>query len=60
MRTYVTRGDQLAAAYKVLSVPTIAVDGKYMLPINDNGDFLSQLAIVDQLIEKARAEKNQH
>ena len=59
MRTYVTRGDQLAAAYKVQSVPWIVVDGKYMLPINDNGDFTRQLAVVDRLIEKARAEKNQ-
>ena len=59
MRTYVTRGDQLATAYKVQSVPWIIVDGKYARPISDNGDFLSQLAIVDRLIEKARAEKNQ-
>ena len=60
MRTYVTRGDQLATGYKVQSVPWIIVDGKYARPISDNGDFLSQLAIVDRLIEKARAEKNQH
>ena len=58
MRTYVTRGDQLATAYKVQAVPWIIVDGKYARPISDNGDFLSQLAIVDRLIEKARAEKN--
>jgi thiol:disulfide interchange protein DsbA len=59
MRTYVTRGDQLATAYKVQSVPWIIVDGKYTRPISDNGEFLSQLAIVDRLIEKARAERQQ-
>jgi thiol:disulfide interchange protein DsbA len=59
MRTYVTRGDQLASAYKVQSVPWIIVDGKYARPISDNGDFLSQLAIVDRLIEQARTERDQ-
>jgi protein dithiol oxidoreductase (disulfide-forming) len=57
MRTYVARGDQLATAYQVQAVPTIVVDGKYLLPIADNGDFASQLAVVDRLIEKARAER---
>jgi thiol:disulfide interchange protein DsbA len=33
MRTYVARGDQIATAYQVRSVPTMVVDGKYMLPI---------------------------
>jgi hypothetical protein len=28
-----------------------------MLPISDNGDFASQLAVADRIIEKARAEK---
>jgi thiol:disulfide interchange protein DsbA len=59
MRTYVTRGDQLAMAYKVQSVPTLIVDGKYARPIDDNGNFPAQLAIVDRLIEKARAERKQ-
>ena len=61
MRTYVTRGDQLATGYKVQSVPWIIVDGKYARPISDNanGDFPAQLAVVDQLIEKARAERKQ-
>jgi thiol:disulfide interchange protein DsbA len=61
MRTYVTRGDQLATGYMVRSVPWIIVDGKYARPISDNanGDFPAQLAVVDQLIEKARAERKQ-
>ena len=59
MRTYVTRGDQLATSYMVQSVPWIIVDGKYSRPISDNanGDFPAQLAIVDRLIEMARAER---
>jgi protein dithiol oxidoreductase (disulfide-forming) len=61
MRTYVTRGDQLATTYKVQSVPWIIVDGKYSRPISDNGngDFPAQLAIVDRLIEKARADRKE-
>ncbi len=61
MRTYVTRGDQLATTYKVQSVPWIVVDGKYARQISDNGngDFPAQLAIVDRLIDKARAERKQ-
>jgi thiol:disulfide interchange protein DsbA len=57
MRSYVARGDQLATAYQVPAVPTIVVDGKYMVPIKDNGEFTAQLAVVDRLIEKARAER---
>ena len=61
MRSYVARGDLLATSYKVQSVPWIIVDGKYSRPISDNanGDFPAQLAIVDRLIEMARAEHKQ-
>jgi thiol:disulfide interchange protein DsbA len=57
MRSFVARGDQLASAHKVRAVPTLVVDGKYALPIDDRGDFGPQLAIVDRLIAKARAEQ---
>ena len=61
VRTLVANGDQLAQAHKVRTVPTLVVDGKYARQINDNnnGDFPQQLAIVDRLIDKARAEKKQ-
>jgi thiol:disulfide interchange protein DsbA len=59
MRTFVLRGDQLAQAHKVRSVPTLVIDGKYAREISDTRDFPQQLAIVDRLIEKARAEKKQ-
>jgi len=57
VRTFVLRGDELAQAHKVRSVPTLVVDGKYARQVSDTGDFPQQLAIVDRLIEKARAEK---
>lgn len=59
MRSFVARGDQLATAHKVRGVPTLVVDGKYAFPVADSGDFGAQLAIVDRLIAKARAEKTQ-
>ncbi len=57
MRSFVARGDQLAAAHRLKSVPTLVIDGKYMLEIRDDGIFTGQLAMGDQLIAKARAEK---
>jgi protein dithiol oxidoreductase (disulfide-forming) len=60
MRSFVARGDQLAQASKVRSVPTLVVDGKYARQVSDTGDFPTQLAVVDRLIEKARAEKKLH
>jgi protein dithiol oxidoreductase (disulfide-forming) len=57
MRSFVARGDQLAAAHKIASVPTLVIDGKYALAISDNDEFGAQLAVVDRLIARARAEK---
>ena len=59
LKALVANADQVAAAHKVRTVPTLVVDGKYARQINDNanGDFPQQLAIVDRLIDKARAEK---
>jgi thiol:disulfide interchange protein DsbA len=59
MRSFVARGDQLATAHKLRGVPTLVVDGKYAVAIEDRGDFGAQLAVVDRLIAKARAEKTQ-
>ena len=57
MRSFVARADQLATAHKIRGVPTLVVDGKYALAIEDRGDFAAQLAMVDRLIAKARAAK---
>ncbi len=50
----VRRGDQLAQIYKINGVPSLAVDGKYLV---GGKDFNDTLAIADKLIAKARSEK---
>jgi thiol:disulfide interchange protein DsbA len=59
MRTFIARGDQLAAAHRIRGVPTLVVDGKYAMQMDDGVDFAPQLAMVDRVIAKARAEKAQ-
>jgi protein dithiol oxidoreductase (disulfide-forming) len=55
MRSFVARGDQVATAHRVSGVPTLVVDGRYMLEVRDDGVFIGQLAVADQLIAMARA-----
>ena len=51
----VKRGDQMAQAYRISGVPSLAVDGKYMV----NGkDFVETLANADKLIALARSDKS--
>lgn len=38
-------------------VPAVVIDGRYLVMISDNGNFPAQLAVVDELIAKARREK---
>ena len=52
--TKVRRGDQLAAAYKIQGVPSLGVDGKYLVGDKPQPELLS---ITDQLIAKLRSEK---
>ena len=51
----VKRGDQLAAAYKIQGVPSIGVEGKYLVGDKSHQELL---AITDRLIAKSRAEKS--
>jgi hypothetical protein len=51
------RADDLSRKVRLPSVPSLVVDGKYLVPIADDGDFRDQLAVVDALIERARREK---
>ena len=51
------RAEQLARADRVASIPTLVLGGKYMVQIQDNGNFAEQLAHVDQLIARLRLEK---
>ena len=50
----VKRGDQMAQAYRIQGVPSLAVDGKYLVSDKSHNDML---AIADQLIAKSRSEK---
>ena len=51
------RADEQSRKVRLPSVPTLVVDGKYLVPIKDDGDFRDQLAILDTLIERARRER---
>jgi hypothetical protein len=42
---------------KLPSVPSLVVDGKYLVPIKDDGDFRDQLAAVNALIDRARRDR---
>ena len=53
----VRRADELSRKVRLPSVPTIVIDGKYLVPIRDDGDFGDQLALVDSLIERVRRER---
>jgi thiol:disulfide interchange protein DsbA len=57
VNSFVARADQSARAHRIPSVPALVVDGKYLVAIADNGQFEAQLANVDALIVKARAER---
>ncbi|MEO8467275.1 MAG: thiol:disulfide interchange protein DsbA/DsbL [Gammaproteobacteria bacterium] len=58
IRAFATTAEQLTGRVKLRGVPSLVVDGKYLVQIADNGDFAPQLAMVDALIEKARLERN--
>lgn len=54
------RGTQLSIAYKIPSIPVMAIDGKYMVVIESNVNFAKQLGVVDKLIERARVAKRKN
>jgi thiol:disulfide interchange protein DsbA len=56
VKSFVARGDQLARAAQIPGVPTLVVDGRYRVPIDTTRDLAPQLAIVDALIARVRAE----
>jgi thiol:disulfide interchange protein DsbA len=57
---FVRRADQTSNAHKVFSIPALSIDGKYMVPIADDGTFERQLAAVGGLIDRLRAAKQAH
>ena len=51
------RADDLTRAVRLPSVPALLIDGKYLLPVSDNGNFTDQLAFAKTLIARARKER---
>lgn len=51
------RADELSRKVRLPSVPAMLVDGRYLVPIKDDGDFRDQLLLVDALIERVRRER---
>jgi thiol:disulfide interchange protein DsbA len=53
----VSRAQQMTAAYKVDSVPRIAVNGKYYTSAEQAGGAAGVFPVVDQLVARARKDK---
>lgn len=53
----VQRAQQLAASHKIDGVPTIVVDGRYVVLKNTIQSYEDLLALTDQIIDMARANK---
>ena len=51
------RADEQSRKVRLPSVPALVVDGRYLVPIADDGDFRDQLALVNGLIERVRRER---
>lgn len=56
LNALVQRAEQLAAAYKIQGVPTMAVGGRYITSASISGSHENTLKVVDELIVKARGE----
>ena len=55
--TQMKSADLKSRTFQIPSIPAIVVDGRYLVSIVDNGSFKDQLAVVDELINRARKEK---
>ena len=51
------RAEDQSRKLRLPSVPSLVIDGRYLVPIADDGDFRDQLALVDGLIARARRER---
>jgi len=54
VNTQVERAEKLTASYRIESVPTIAVDGRFLTSASMAGTHEAALKIVDDLIERIR------
>jgi protein dithiol oxidoreductase (disulfide-forming) len=53
----IQRSTQRAQSYGINGVPSIVVDGKYMVSTTQAGNYENMLKIVDELVKQARASK---
>src|SRR5688572_20578870 len=51
------RADEQSRKVRLPSVPSLVVDGKYLVQIAHDGDFRDQLTVVNSLIDRARQER---
>jgi len=51
------RADDMSRTYRIPSVPALAIDGRFLVPIADDGNFDDQLVIVNALVDRARRER---
>lgn len=51
------RADDLSRQVRLPSVPTLLIDGRYLVAVADDGDFGDQLAVADALIQRARKDR---
>jgi thiol:disulfide interchange protein DsbA len=51
------RADDLSREVRLPSVPTLLIDGRYLVAVADDGDFNDQLALAETLLKRARAER---
>jgi thiol:disulfide interchange protein DsbA len=55
----VRNADRRSVTHRINSIPTIVVDGRFVVAIVDDGVFESQLAAVNRLIGRIRSERRQ-
>ena len=55
--TRMQRADELSRRYRISSVPTVVVNGKYVTNATMAGDYPDLLRLVDELVEMERAEQ---
>jgi protein dithiol oxidoreductase (disulfide-forming) len=56
LQAMIQRADQVARAYRIQGVPTMAVSGRYITSASMTGSHEKTLQVVDELIVKARTE----
>jgi thiol:disulfide interchange protein DsbA len=57
MQSKVQRADQEAAAARISGVPSLAVDGKFLVNNEAAGNYEELLKLTDAIIAKARKER---